>query len=35
MVGKVCRVKVVEAGVNESQATLVRVLEENLKSAAM
>lgn len=35
MVGKVCRVKVVEAGVNESQATLVRVLEDNLKSAAM
>lgn len=35
MVGKVCRVKVTEAGVNESQATLVRVLEENLKSAAM
>ncbi|WP_340017982.1 tRNA (N(6)-L-threonylcarbamoyladenosine(37)-C(2))-methylthiotransferase MtaB [Paenibacillus sp. FSL H3-0457] len=35
MVGKVCRVKVVEAGVNQSQATLVRVLEENLKSAAM
>ena len=30
MVGKVCRVKVVEAGVNESQATLVRVLEEIL-----
>ncbi|MCW3791358.1 tRNA (N(6)-L-threonylcarbamoyladenosine(37)-C(2))-methylthiotransferase MtaB [Paenibacillus sp. LS1] len=35
MVGKVCRVKVIEAGVNESQATLVRVLEDNLKSAAM
>ena len=35
MIGKVCRVKVTEAGVNESQGTLVRVLEDNLKSAAM
>lgn len=35
MIGKVCRVKLTEAGVNESQATLVRVLEGQLKSAAM
>ena len=35
MVGKVCRVKLTEAGANESQGTLVRVLEENVKPAAM